>query len=109
MSRMLPCHVEGRARQCKTLQGCGRSGKSFLVSLRGVLQLVRTPACHAVVRGSSSVASVKLSFNVPQSKSRTPATRSGQSIGAMIANLRGAGLARLIARLDGGSYDVRLI
>jgi hypothetical protein len=43
----LPCHVEGRARQCTTLQGCGRSGKSFLVSLRGVLQLVRTPACHA--------------------------------------------------------------
>jgi len=27
VSRMLPCHVEGRARQCKTLQGCGRSGK----------------------------------------------------------------------------------
>src|SRR6267378_1019482 len=32
MYRTLPCHVEGRARQCKTLQGCGRSGKSFLVS-----------------------------------------------------------------------------
>src|SRR5439155_27035982 len=32
MSRTMPCHVEGRARQCKTLQGCGRSGKSFLVS-----------------------------------------------------------------------------
>ncbi len=46
MSRMLPCHVQGRARQCKTLQGCGRSWKPFLVSLRGVLQLVRTPACH---------------------------------------------------------------
>src|SRR5882672_8446465 len=35
MSRTLPSQVEGRARQCKTLQGCGTSGKSFLVSLRG--------------------------------------------------------------------------
>src|SRR6267142_1443795 len=32
---ILPCHFEGRARQCKTLQGSGSSGKSFLVSLRG--------------------------------------------------------------------------
>src|ERR1700736_3052696 len=32
MSRMPPCLVEGRARQCKTLQACGRSGKSFLVN-----------------------------------------------------------------------------
>src|SRR4029077_10426235 len=32
MSRMLPSHVEGRARQCKRVQACGRSGKSFLVS-----------------------------------------------------------------------------
>ena len=30
---MVPGHAEGRAWQCKTLQGCGRSGKSFLVSL----------------------------------------------------------------------------
>src|SRR6267143_3538238 len=55
---MLPCHVEGRARQCKTLQGCGRSGKSFLVSLRGVLQLVRTPVTQEVA-GSSPVAPAK--------------------------------------------------
>ena len=48
---MLPCRVEGRARQCKTLQGPWRSGKSFLVSWRGVVQLVRTPACHAEDRG----------------------------------------------------------
>src|SRR5260370_35265652 len=59
MSRMLPCHVERRARQCKTLQGCGRSGKLFLVSLRGVLQLVRTPACHAGGRGFEPVAPAK--------------------------------------------------
>src|SRR6266581_7060886 len=30
MLRTLPCHVEGRGRQCKTLQDCARSGKSFL-------------------------------------------------------------------------------
>jgi hypothetical protein len=35
MSRTLPSQVEGRARQCKTLQRCGTSGKSFLVRLRG--------------------------------------------------------------------------
>ena len=35
MSRMPPCQVEGGARQCKTLQACGRSGKTFLVSFRG--------------------------------------------------------------------------
>src|ERR1700730_10880624 len=39
MSRTLPSQLEGRARQCKTLQGCGTSGKSFSVSLRGVVQL----------------------------------------------------------------------
>src|SRR6266851_542247 len=47
MSRMPPCQVEGRARHCKTLQACGRSGKAFLVSFEGIVQLVRTPACHA--------------------------------------------------------------
>ncbi len=51
---MLPSHVEGRARQCKTLHARGRSGKSFLVSWRGVVQLVRTPACHAGGRGLES-------------------------------------------------------
>jgi hypothetical protein len=35
MSRTLPFQVEGHARQCKILQGCGRSAKSFLVNLRG--------------------------------------------------------------------------
>src|SRR6202051_1760481 len=45
-SRLLACHVEGRARQCKILQGCGTSGKSFLVSLGGVVQLVRTLPCR---------------------------------------------------------------
>jgi hypothetical protein len=54
MSRTLPSQVEERARQCKTLQGRGTSGKSFLVSLRGVVQLVRTPACHARDRGFES-------------------------------------------------------
>jgi hypothetical protein len=33
MSRMLPSHVEGRARQCKRLQACGRSGKSIPVCI----------------------------------------------------------------------------
>src|SRR6202047_3023277 len=47
LSRLLAWHVERRARQCTILQGCGRSGKSFLVSLWGIAQLVRTPACHA--------------------------------------------------------------
>jgi hypothetical protein len=47
LSRLLACHVDERGRQCKTLQDRARSGKSFLVSLRGVVQLVRTPACHA--------------------------------------------------------------
>src|SRR5258706_8987149 len=46
MSRKLPCHVEGRGRQCKVLQGSARSGKSFLVSLRRS-SVVRTLACHA--------------------------------------------------------------
>src|SRR6266481_1161986 len=46
-SRTMPCHVEGRGRQCKTLQDCARSRKSFLVSLRGAVQFVRTSACHA--------------------------------------------------------------
>src|SRR5438477_3539101 len=41
-----PCHVEGRARQW--------SRKSFLVSLRGGVQLARTPACHAGGRGFES-------------------------------------------------------
>src|SRR5713226_8308323 len=36
--------VHGSARHCKA---CRRSGKSVLVSLRGVVQLVRTPARHA--------------------------------------------------------------
>jgi hypothetical protein len=31
----MPCRVEGRGRQCKTLQDGARSGTSFLVSLRG--------------------------------------------------------------------------
>jgi len=31
----MPCRVEGRGRQGKILQDCARSGKSFLVSLRG--------------------------------------------------------------------------
>jgi hypothetical protein len=52
---MLPCHVEERARQCKTLQDCGRSGTSFLISLRGVVQLLRTPACHAGGRGAPAI------------------------------------------------------
>ena len=47
LSRLLAWHVERRARHCTILQGCGRSGKSFLVSLWGIAQLVRTPACHA--------------------------------------------------------------
>src|SRR6266478_9564159 len=55
MSGTMPCHVEGRGRQCKTPQDCARSGKSFLVSLRGgVVQLARTPACHAGGRGFES-------------------------------------------------------
>src|SRR5580700_11582537 len=28
MSRTMPCHVEGRGRQCKTLHDCARSGRS---------------------------------------------------------------------------------
>src|SRR3981189_3331628 len=52
----MPCGVEGRGRQCKTLQDCARSGKSFLASLRGVVQLVRTPACHARGRGFDGMA-----------------------------------------------------
>ena len=35
------------------MQDCGRNGKSFLVSLRGVAQ-VRTPVCHAGGRGFES-------------------------------------------------------
>jgi len=42
ISRTLPYRVEGPGRQCNTLQDCARTGKSFLASLRGVVQLVRT-------------------------------------------------------------------
>src|SRR5260221_1316219 len=30
----MPCHIEGRERQCKRRKDCERSGKSFLVSFR---------------------------------------------------------------------------
>jgi hypothetical protein len=66
-SRTMPCHVEGRERQCKTLQDCARSGKSFLASLRRVVQLVRTPACHAGGRWHSHFSP----FWAPPSKNPT--------------------------------------
>jgi hypothetical protein len=50
----LPCHVEGRLRPCKALEGVGSNWKFVFVSLRGVVQLVRTPACHARSRGFES-------------------------------------------------------
>jgi hypothetical protein len=63
MSRTLPSQVEGRARQRKTLQRCGTSGKSFLVSLRGrssvgwnaASSLVRIPHYHGPFPRSSTI------------------------------------------------------
>jgi hypothetical protein len=58
MSRTLPCHVEGRGRQCKTLQGTARLWKEreviFSQFALGLVQLVRTPACHGGDRGIES-------------------------------------------------------
>src|SRR5258707_10549131 len=58
MSRMLPSHVEGRARQCKRLQACGRSGKSFLVSFgrpRVRVPLAPANSKHAISTGTESL------------------------------------------------------
>jgi hypothetical protein len=52
----MPCRVQGRGRQCKTLQDCARSGKSFLVSLRAQFSwLERLPVTQEVA-GSSPAA-----------------------------------------------------
>jgi hypothetical protein len=53
MSRMPPCQVEGRARQCKTPQACGRSGSIVdSVAFSGTYQACRSPnRCPATLRG----------------------------------------------------------
>src|SRR5437879_10139898 len=52
-------HVQGSARQCKAVQDTAsfwRSGKSFLVSFGGVVQLIRTLPVTQDVAGSRPVA-----------------------------------------------------
>ncbi len=53
----MPCHVEGRGRQCKTLQDCARSGQSFFSEFAGAYfsWLERLPVTQEVA-GSRPVA-----------------------------------------------------